>query len=88
MVIDSLGREALAERIGCSESWTEFVLYRGTREAADLTLTFALTGLGEAHVDDVIVQRITPLAPNVSQRAVLQSSQRDDASYPFQPAQQ
>ncbi len=58
MILDSLGGDALAERIDQTNGWREFVLYRAAPHAGDLTLTFALTGLGEAWVDDVSIRLI------------------------------
>ncbi len=58
MILDSLGGEALAERIDQTSGWHEFVLYRAAPHADNLTLTFALTGLGEAWIDDVSVRLV------------------------------
>ncbi|MFM1902468.1 MAG: hypothetical protein RLZZ440_368 [Planctomycetota bacterium] len=61
LVFDSLGGPALAERVGPSKDWRRLVLYRIVPpEAAGepVTVTFALSGLGEARVDEVTV---TPL---------------------------
>lgn len=54
-VIDSIGGEALTERIGRTNGWQEFVLYRVAPRTGSLSVTFALTGLGEAWLDDVTV---------------------------------
>jgi hypothetical protein len=40
------------------EDWKEFALYRASPQSGYLTLTFALTGLGEAWLDDVTIQFI------------------------------
>jgi hypothetical protein len=58
LVFDSLGGLDLAERIGNGEGWREFVLYRAAPRNAMLTVTFALTGLGEVWLDDVSVSVI------------------------------
>ena len=58
LVFDSLGGPALAERVGPSKGWRRLVLYRIVPpEAAGepVTVTFALSGLGEARIDDVSV---------------------------------
>jgi hypothetical protein len=55
LVYDSLAGVQLAERITVSESWREFVLYRAAPADGDVYITFALTGIGEAHIDDVTV---------------------------------
>ncbi len=40
------------------EAWQEFAMYRAAPQTGTLTVTFALTGLGEAWIDDVCVQFI------------------------------
>jgi hypothetical protein len=59
LVFDSLGGPALAERVGMTPAWRRLVLYRIVpTDAADepLTVTFALTGMGEARIDDVSIR--------------------------------
>lgn len=59
LVFDSLGGPALAERVGASPNWRRLVLYRIVPpEAAGepLTVTFALSGFGEARIDDVTIR--------------------------------
>jgi len=59
MVFDSLGGPALAERVGQTRDWRRLVLHRVVpAEAAGepLVVTFALSGLGEARLDDVSVR--------------------------------
>ena len=59
LVFDSLGGPALAERVGPSAQWRRLVLYRivpADNDGEAFTVTFALTGLGEARVDDVSVR--------------------------------
>ncbi|MGD0518711.1 MAG: hypothetical protein ABSA26_14345, partial [Thermoguttaceae bacterium] len=56
MIFDSLGGEALADRVGHTAGWQEFALYRIAPQSGTLNVTFALTGLGEAWIDDVAVQ--------------------------------
>jgi hypothetical protein len=53
LVFDSLGGRALAERIRGEASWRKFELFRAAPADAQLTLTIALTGIGEAWIDDV-----------------------------------
>ncbi|HEX7447645.1 MAG TPA: M56 family metallopeptidase [Pirellulales bacterium] len=60
LIIESLGREAQAERIGATNGWQEFTLYRAAPAACDLTVTFALSGLGDAWIDDVTVKLVAP----------------------------
>ena len=59
LVFDSLGGTALAERVGVTRNWRKLVLYRIVpADAANepLVVTFALTGIGEARIDDVSVR--------------------------------
>ena len=63
MIVDSLGGEALAERFGETNGWEGFVLYRAAPRDCEITLTFALTGFGEALVDDVTIRTIQRTSP-------------------------
>jgi hypothetical protein len=63
MIVDSLGGESLAERFGQTNGWEEFLFYRAAPRDCELTLTFALTGFGEAMIDDVMIQ---PMGPAVA----------------------
>lgn len=67
LVFDSYGGPALAERVNKTDSWRRLVLYRVVPPAAatetdraaeppPLTVTFALTGLGEARIDAVAIR--------------------------------
>jgi hypothetical protein len=56
MILDSLGGEAMAERIGKTKGWQEFTLYRAASRSGPMTITFALTGLGTALIDDVTIE--------------------------------
>jgi len=59
LVFDSLGGPALAERVGQTPGWRRLVLYRivpADAAGEPFTVTFALTGLGEARVDEVTVR--------------------------------
>ena len=53
MVIDSLSGECLADRIGQTKGWRQFSLYRAAPRAGPMCVTFALSGIGEAWLDDV-----------------------------------
>ena len=63
MIFDSFGKEPLAERIGQTDGWQEFTLYRMAPESGHLAVTFALTGLGDAWIDDVTVESVDPGVP-------------------------
>ncbi|MFM7205664.1 MAG: hypothetical protein ACKO4T_03195 [Planctomycetaceae bacterium] len=58
-VFDSLGGPALGERVAATKTWRRLVLHRivPAEEAGEpLVVTFALTGIGEALIDDVSVR--------------------------------
>jgi hypothetical protein len=59
MIVDSLGGEALAGRIQHTPGWQQFTFYRVAPQSGPMTVTFALTGLGEAWLDDVTIQTLT-----------------------------
>ncbi len=56
LILDSLSGEALAERIGQTNGWRQFTLYRAAPQSGPMTVTLALTGLGEVWLDDISVQ--------------------------------
>jgi len=62
LVYDSLGGPELGERFPLTEGWREFAFYRVAPADGGLSLTFALTGLGEAAVDEVSVSGHEPIA--------------------------
>ena len=60
LVFDSLGGSDLGDRIRLTQGWREFTLYRAVPQTGDLTVTFALTGLGEASIDDLAISLLDP----------------------------
>lgn len=56
LIVDSLGGEPLASRVSQTPGWQQFTFYRVATQAGPMTVTFALTGLGEAWLDEVTVQ--------------------------------
>ena len=62
LVYDSLGGPTLGQRFQVTDGWQEFTFYRAAPTDADVTLTFALTGLGEAALDNVSVSLHEPIA--------------------------
>jgi hypothetical protein len=74
LIVDSFGGEALAERIVKTKGWREITLYRAAARGQPLAVTFALTGLGEAWLDDFSVQVLAPRA-----------GERQEAQQPAQP---
>lgn len=63
MIFDSLGREPLADRIGKTEGWKEFTLYRAATASGPWCLTIALTGIGDAWVDGLTIETLRPSRP-------------------------
>ncbi len=68
MVFDSLSGEILAERIGRTKGWQPFTLFRVAPRSGSLRVTFALTGLGEAYLDDVTIRPLHHAAPPATAR--------------------
>jgi hypothetical protein len=60
LVFDSLGGSELGDRIRLTQGWHEFTLYRAVPQSGELAVTFALTGLGEASLDDLSVSLLEP----------------------------
>ncbi|HEY2826018.1 MAG TPA: hypothetical protein VGJ04_00330, partial [Pirellulales bacterium] len=58
MIFDSLGGPPLAQRFTQTDGWREFVMYRAAPSAQDITVTFALTGIGQVWIDDVSIRPI------------------------------
>ena len=56
LVVDSISGEALADRIGQTKGWRQFALYRVAPQSGPVCVTFALSGIGEAWLDDVAIQ--------------------------------
>ena len=67
LIVDSLSGEALADRIGRTGGWRQFVLYRVAPQSGAMCVTFALSGLGEAQFDNVVIQAVEN-PPAMSQR--------------------
>ena len=68
LIVDSLSGEALAERIGKTDGWRQFVLYRVAPQSGTMSVTFALSGLGEAQLDDVVIQVVESPVTTLTQR--------------------
>lgn len=69
LIIDSLTGQPLAERIHADDQWQEFVLYRACPQSGAVRLTFALSGIGTAYVDDVSIQALAPTSAPVASTA-------------------
>ncbi|MBX7165048.1 MAG: hypothetical protein K1X74_01745 [Pirellulales bacterium] len=61
MAIDSLGGEALAARWNVTDGWQAFTLYRAAAASGAASITFVLTGIGTAWIDDVAITPVTLL---------------------------
>lgn len=59
MIYDSQTGPALAERIDQTSRWQQFVLLRAARMSGPISLTIALTGTGEAWIDDVMIETVS-----------------------------
>ena len=68
LIFDSLSGEPMAERIGETAGWQPFTLYRVATQSGQMTITFALSGLGEAWLDDISVQSLAPVPQQLSQQ--------------------
>lgn len=55
MISDSLGGDALGHRLTEAGQWKEFTLYRAVDKDGELFVRFALSGIGEAWLDDVSI---------------------------------
>jgi hypothetical protein len=55
---------ALAESVVHAPDWREFTLYRAIPHDGELSITFALAGIGEALIDDVSIELVAPAEPS------------------------
>jgi hypothetical protein len=60
IVFDSSGGEPLGMRIRHSPSWYQYHLYRRVPPTGKMSMSFALTGLGTAYIDDVKIEMLSP----------------------------
>ena len=58
LIYDSIAGRTLAARLDRAADWQEFSLYRAIPRDTALTLTFALSGIGEAWLDEVTVNTL------------------------------
>jgi hypothetical protein len=61
-ILDSLGGTELSSAMRETDGWQEFSIIRGVPNSTELRLTFALSGVGSAYVDGVMVHAIEPPA--------------------------
>ncbi len=79
LIFDSLSGEPMAERIGETTGWQPFTLYRVATQSGQMTVTFALSGLGEAWLDDISVQSLGPNSEALSHQTSPANSGRTTA---------
>lgn len=63
LIFDSISGPALAERIGQTRGWQEFSLYRMAPQTGPITVTFALSGVGLARLDDITIEPVQIVSP-------------------------
>jgi hypothetical protein len=56
VIYDSIGGDVLAQRFDRTAGWRDFAYYRIAPLDGEIRLTAALTGLGEALIDDLRVE--------------------------------
>ncbi len=66
LIADSLGGETLAWRIRQTSEWQPFQMYRLVPQTGTLRVSFVLTGLGEAWLDDITIQPVQPVVAPVA----------------------
>jgi hypothetical protein len=55
-IVDSMGGRALALSLASTTGWQQVTMLRGATRSGPLAVTFALTGLGSAAIDDVTIE--------------------------------
>jgi hypothetical protein len=60
VIFDSIGGSELGDCVRLTRGWREFTLYRAAPQSGELSITFALHGLGEASLDDLSVSLLDP----------------------------
>ena len=74
-ITDTLGGPAMAERVLVTDGWQEFALYRGVEKAGEFSVSFELTGIGTASIDEVTIRTIQLPAEGIRQAKRPQSDQ-------------
>jgi hypothetical protein len=72
VIVDSLGGDELSLAVSQTSGWEAFRVIRGAPESSELRLTFALSGLGSACVDGVMVRTLEP--PRVRRLPAIEGS--------------
>jgi hypothetical protein len=63
VIMDTIGGPELSLVVGATSGWQSFRLIRAAPKATELRLTFALTGIGTANVDGVVVRTLEQPVP-------------------------
>ncbi|MEX0678654.1 MAG: hypothetical protein WD063_16360, partial [Pirellulales bacterium] len=63
LVIDTLSGEALALGLSATRGWEQITTYRAAARRGPMAVTFALSGLGEAAIDDVTIEIVRHASP-------------------------
>ena len=69
MIFDSLGGPELGYRVSKTNGWEPFVLYRAAENRQSVSLTVALTGLGEVLLDNIVITPVVAVTNVHSQPA-------------------
>jgi hypothetical protein len=69
-IVDSIGGPDLALSVRSTSGWQRFQMIRAAEEPTEVRLTFALAGIGAAHIDAVMLR---PLKPPAQQPAPVAS---------------
>ncbi|MCA9245913.1 MAG: hypothetical protein KDA42_02330 [Planctomycetales bacterium] len=73
MIYDSLGGAGLAQRWKQAGDWQEFVFYRVAPADAAVQVTIALTGIGDAWIDDFAIEPLLAAPPQAAGLAAPQA---------------
>ena len=60
LVVESLTGEEMALRLDKTAGWRQFTMLRIVPQTGPLTVTFAMTGLGEVRLDDLTIEVLEP----------------------------
>ncbi len=58
LILDSITGQPLAARLDETTGWIQFTLFRVANRSGRVSVTFALSGMGEAWLDDVTIQQL------------------------------
>ena len=85
-IVDSIGGHDLAERITRTSGWQEFTMYRCPSTDTRVRLTFEMTGLGEAWIDEVTINTINLSGSSSATLQTNRAGDREPASPAVNPA--